>query len=385
MSSERVTVREYDTADDAKAAEALLIESGLTSDIVSRSGRKLRVVSGWEDEARSLLSGAGPLAADPLAPGLGDPVLDAAAMTTPADEVMPPTDYYVEDQGSGVSGAAASAADTARGAASSAAQTAQSAASTVAGTAQSAATTAADTVQSAASSAAGTVQSAASTVSDTVQDVAAPVTDQISKVTQPAAEQVHNLARTVRQRGATPQTPGIVRVPAETTADVLEKTSQYLRHPDLNIMVEDLRGAVRRYPVRSLLAGLGLGYLLRSTIFSGGVPGALQSASGTSSTGGASTDTTTTAGYGVAPTYGYAEETDVLAGTDVASDLTATDMAATADLPASYGDPVTSDAPAADVVVTDEVMVFEADPVVVEDVTDTVAPDDDTTRSNTGV
>jgi hypothetical protein len=374
MSSERVTVREYDTADDAKAAETLLIESGLTSDIVSRSGKKLRVVSGWEDEARSLLSGAGPLAADPLAPGFGDPVFDAVT-TTPADEVMPPADYYVEDQGSGVSGAAASAADTARGAASSAAETAQSAASTVAGTAQSAASTATDTVQSAASSAAGTVQSAAATVSDTVQDVAAPVTDQLSKVTQPAAEQVHNLAQTVRQRGATPETPGVVRVPAETTADVLEKTSQYLRNPDLSIMVEDLRGAVRRSPVRSLLIGLGLGYLLRSTVFSGGAQGAQQSESGTSSTGGVSTDTTTDA-FGAAPTYGYAGESDLLVGTDVASDLTAPDMAATADLPA------------ADVVVTDDVMVFEADPVVVEDgtdTTDTTATGDDTTRSNTGV
>lgn len=375
MSSERVTVREYDTADDAKAAETLLIESGLTSDIVSRSGKKLRVVSGWEDEARSLLSGAGPLAADPLAPGFGDPVFDAVT-TTPADEVMPPADYYVEDQGSGVSGAAASAADTARGAASSAAQTAQSAAST-----------ATDTVQSAASSAAGTVQSAAATVSDTVQDVAAPVTDQLSKVTQPAAEQVHNLAQTVRQRGATPETPGVVRVPAETTADVLEKTSQYLRNPDLSIMVEDLRGAVRRSPVRSLLIGLGLGYLLRSTVFSGGAQGAQQWESGTSGTGGVSTDTTTDA-FGAAPTYGYAGESDLLVGTDVASDLTAPDMAATADLSASYGDPVTSDAPAADVVVTDDVMVFEADPIVVEDetdTTDTTATGDDTTRSNTGV
>jgi hypothetical protein len=44
--------------------------------------------------------------------------------------------------------------------------------------------------------------------------------------------------------------------------DGFESASNYLQERKLEHLREDFRGLVRRYPVRSLLIGLGLGFLL---------------------------------------------------------------------------------------------------------------------------
>ena len=45
-------------------------------------------------------------------------------------------------------------------------------------------------------------------------------------------------------------------------ADTLERAGTYLQQQDLNDMRADLENIIRRYPVQSLLIGLGVGYLL---------------------------------------------------------------------------------------------------------------------------
>jgi hypothetical protein len=136
-------------------------------------------------------------------------------------------------------------------------------------TVQHAASAAADSVQEVASSIAGTAQDAVSGVVDKVQDVTGAVADKASKVTDAAADQVESLANTVEQ-AAPPDAPTLQRNIAETTVNVLDRTAEYLRNGDVGLIIDDMRAVIRRNPGRSLLIGLGLGYLARSTFFSGG-------------------------------------------------------------------------------------------------------------------
>lgn len=334
MSSERVTIREYDTTDDAKAAETLLLESGLTSDIVSRSGKRIRVVEGWEDQARSLLEGVAP----------DRDVLGATGTATTTDS------------------SGTSATDKAKDTASSAASTVQGAASSAAGKVSGAASSATDTVQGAASTATDTVQQAAGAAAEKVQDATGAVTDQVDRATNAVAARVHDLATTVREKGASPDAPGIQQAVVGSTANVLEKTSQYLEQPSSGVILQDLRNAVRRSPGRTLLMGFGLGYLLRSTIFKGGgaqgqtSEGQSGGYTGTTDVGAvdtvgtidtAATYDTTTMTDTTAETYGSDLITDTATGaydTDLSTDTTVgTYDAGLATDATVYGDDLTTD------------------------------------------
>jgi hypothetical protein len=203
--ADRVTIKAFNTTDEAKDAERLLLDHGLNKDVVSRKGKKLRVTAEREDEARSIL-GAG-------ASGVFSS--DQAPVSTVVDGVQ-----------------------------------------TVAGKV-------ADATQSAASTVSDTVQTATSTVSDTVQSVTTTVVDQVGGVVDAAGERVAELAVTVREYGA--DGSGVQRQVARTTAGALDRTAYYLRQGDINIVLDDLRAAIRRSPGRSLLVGLGLGYLARTS------------------------------------------------------------------------------------------------------------------------
>lgn len=279
--ADRVTVREYDTTEDAKAAETLLLESGLTNDIVYRTGKRIQVIEKWEAEARALLEGATPAYT----------AYAGTAFAAPEEQGGSATDK--------VKDTAASAAETARGAA---------------------------------SSGADTVQQAASTVTDAAQQAAGAATGQVDRASDAAAQQVQGLADTVRQKGATPTAPAAQRQAAQTTADVLDKSAQYLRQRDVGTMLEDLRGAVRRHPGRSLLIGLGLGYLARGTFFA--APGS-QGIGRSSLPGGAETAQSldyTTAAPGVPATpletapYTETVADTFLEGTIVADDVPVVDV-----------------------------------------------------------
>ncbi len=354
MSSERVTVREYPTVDDAKAAEELLLGSGLTSDIVSRSGKKIRVIANWEADAIAVLEGT-----MTTVNVMGGPTMAPVA-----------TDYYTEEGSTGVT-------DKAKDAASTAADTVTGTASSAAGAVTSATSSAADTVSSAASTTTDTVAQAASTAAEKVQDATSGVTTQIDQATNVLANRIETAAATIQEKGASPQAPAVQRAVAQTTANVLDKTAQYIEHPSGSVILNDLRGAVRRHPLRSILVGLGLGFLARSTVLSG-IGSSVGQQSGQSSTTSASTTDTTSydssadLGYDTATTTtmtdDFATASDVPVSDTMDAGLVAGDVTMT-DASALYSDPIADDMTvgvADTAAMGEDVLVVDVDPVTGE-------------------
>lgn len=76
-------------------------------------------------------------------------------------------------------------------------------------------------------------------------------------------ESIGSLAGVIRDKA--PQ-EGAMGTAATAVAEKLDVAGSYLQEKDLNHVLGDLSGMIRRYPVPSLLIGLGIGYLLaRST------------------------------------------------------------------------------------------------------------------------
>jgi hypothetical protein len=128
-----------------------------------------------------------------------------------------------------------------------------------------------DAAQTAVASAAETVQQTASAVVDTAQQatsaVTSAVTSKVDQVGDAAAGKVEQIADTVAHAAGSADVSEGTRQVAATTVNVLDRTAEYLRDGDIGVIVEDLRSVVRRHPLRSLVVGLGLGYLARSTFF----------------------------------------------------------------------------------------------------------------------
>jgi len=177
----------------------------------------------------------------------------------------------VQDAAGAVVDTAAAAASTTAGAVGAVVDTAQDAASATAGAVGQVASTVVDTAQDAVSATAGAVADVAGAVVDTAQQATSTVTNAVSgtvgQVSDAAAGKVEQLADTVIETAYSPNVSEGTRAVAETTVNVLDRTAEYLRNGDLSVIVEDLRGAVRHHPLRSLVLGLGLGYLARSAFF----------------------------------------------------------------------------------------------------------------------
>jgi hypothetical protein len=144
---------------------------------------------------------------------------------------------------------------------------------TAADTAQETTSSVAETAGDVVSSATATVQQAATAVVDTTQQatsaVTDAVTDKVGLVSGAAANQVERLADTIAQAASSGDAPRVQRQVAETTANVLDQTAEYLRTGDTGAILKDLRNGISRHPLRSLAIGLGLGYLARSVLFPG--------------------------------------------------------------------------------------------------------------------
>ena len=117
------------------------------------------------------------------------------------------------------------------------------------------------------------------TASTKVQEFTSAVADKASEATNRLGEQIEALGKSVREQAPS---DGTLSTAAASVAETLEGAGTYfqekdlehmmkdltgvVREKDLEHMVKDLTGVVRRYPVQSLLIGIGLGYLLaRST------------------------------------------------------------------------------------------------------------------------
>ena len=68
-----------------------------------------------------------------------------------------------------------------------------------------------------------------------------------------------SLASVIREKAPR---EGKIGTTATKVAGGLESASYYLQEKKFDHLGEDFRGLVRRYPLRSLLIGLGLGFLL---------------------------------------------------------------------------------------------------------------------------
>jgi uncharacterized protein YjbJ (UPF0337 family) len=76
-------------------------------------------------------------------------------------------------------------------------------------------------------------------------------------------EKMESLADVIRDKAPR---EGAVGTAATTVAEKLDAAGSYLQANDMDHVMNDLSGMIRRYPVPALLIGLGLGYLLaRST------------------------------------------------------------------------------------------------------------------------
>jgi ElaB/YqjD/DUF883 family membrane-anchored ribosome-binding protein len=118
---------------------------------------------------------------------------------------------------------------------------------------------AADTAQQVA----GDVKDKAQQAMDKAQDIGNQAVDRADAATTTVGEKMTDAAQALRERA--PAT-GTVSNVADSAADTLERAGTYLQEQDLADMRADLEGMIRRYPVQSLLIGLGVGYLLaRST------------------------------------------------------------------------------------------------------------------------
>jgi len=274
-----------------------------------------------------------------------------ASMSDSVGRVTYGAGYEGDDRATGseetVQGAAAEAVDATKDAAAATAGAVSTAASTavdatqdaVAATAEAVADTAGavvDTAQDAVAATAGAVQQVASTVVDTAQQATSTVTnavaEKVDQVTDAAAGGVEQLADTVVSAAYGNDVSQGTRAVADTTVNVLDRTAEYLRNGDLSIVVEDLRDVVRRHPLRSIILGLGLGYLARGAFFpasastttsrpSGGVPPMPMSQS-IPVYSGTSYDTGSDIGYGA---YAGTSDIDVMSTVPLEDDILAVD------------------------------------------------------------
>ncbi|HXH13030.1 MAG TPA: CsbD family protein [Alphaproteobacteria bacterium] len=82
------------------------------------------------------------------------------------------------------------------------------------------------------------------------------------KASQPMSavgEKIGSLADTIREKAPHEGTMGTA---ATAVAEKLGAAGSYLQEKKLEHMVDDLSSLIRRYPIPSLLIGLGIGYLL---------------------------------------------------------------------------------------------------------------------------
>jgi methyl-accepting chemotaxis protein len=116
-----------------------------------------------------------------------------------------------------------------------------------------------DTVADKAQQVAGDVKDKAQQVADKAQDLGAQAVDRADDATTTVGSKMTDVAQTIRDNAPS---SGPLANAAGTAADTLEQAGSYLKEQDLSDMRADLEGIIRRYPVQSLLVGLGVGYLL---------------------------------------------------------------------------------------------------------------------------
>jgi uncharacterized protein YjbJ (UPF0337 family) len=104
-------------------------------------------------------------------------------------------------------------------------------------------------------------QSASQTYSDAkvkAQEMGSAAAEKVGGATKAVGEKMSSWAGTLRER--VPQ-EGTMGSAAKTVANQLESAGSYLQDKNFDNMAQDLTALIRRYPMQSLLVGLGIGYL----------------------------------------------------------------------------------------------------------------------------
>ncbi len=112
-----------------------------------------------------------------------------------------------------------------------------------------------DTASDLAHRASDAVSSAASSAAD----VASRVGDRAQEAVSNVGERMHSLGSAVRDRGPR---GGLLGSATSAVASGLETGGDYLQEQRLSGMLDDVKSLVRRFPIQSLLVGVGLGLLM---------------------------------------------------------------------------------------------------------------------------
>ena len=91
------------------------------------------------------------------------------------------------------------------------------------------------------------------------QELGATAASKASEAATAVGEKIGSLASVIRDNAPH---EGAVATAATTVAGGLESASSYLREKKFENLATDVTALSRRYPVQSLLVGVGLGYLL---------------------------------------------------------------------------------------------------------------------------
>jgi uncharacterized protein YjbJ (UPF0337 family) len=83
------------------------------------------------------------------------------------------------------------------------------------------------------------------------------------QATTAVGEKIGSLADVIREKAPH---EGAVGTAATAVAQKLDVAGSYLQEKDLNHVLSDVSSMIRRYPVPSLLIGLGIGYLLARSV-----------------------------------------------------------------------------------------------------------------------
>jgi len=96
-------------------------------------------------------------------------------------------------------------------------------------------------------------------VSAKAQELGATAAKKAIEAAPLVGEKMESLATAIRERAPRQGTLGTATT---KVAEGLESASHYLQERKFDHLGEDFRGLVRRYPLQSILVGLGLGFLL---------------------------------------------------------------------------------------------------------------------------
>jgi uncharacterized protein YjbJ (UPF0337 family) len=105
-------------------------------------------------------------------------------------------------------------------------------------------------------------QGAANAYSDAkakAQELGTAAAGKVGGATKVVGEKMSSLAGTIREKA--PQ-EGTIGSAAQTVANQLDNAGSYLQDKALGNMTQDVSELIRRYPIPSLLIGIGIGYLL---------------------------------------------------------------------------------------------------------------------------